>query len=68
MAKRGKTKPAARGKGKAATLDVQDEQGGDAAAPASLETALVYVTFLALLLALVLSQIELSSSYGKGLF
>ncbi|RKY20969.1 MAG: hypothetical protein DRQ55_05855 [Planctomycetota bacterium] len=73
MAKRGKTKPAARGKGKgrakaASTLDVEDQDGAAPKAGTNTETALVYVTFLALLVALVLSQIELGSSYGKGLF
>jgi hypothetical protein len=69
MAKRGnKGKSAGRGKKAALALDVETEDGGEAAAPAGLENGLVLVTFLALVVALVLSQIELSSSYGKGLF
>jgi hypothetical protein len=67
MAKRGKGKAAGRGKA-APALDVETEDGAEAAAPAGLENGLVLVTFIALAVALVLSQIELSSSYGKGLF
>lgn len=51
---------------KSADFEVEDqEQSGPAA---GIEGSLVLVTFVALIVALVLSQIELGSSFGKGPF
>jgi len=51
---------------KSADFEVEEqEQGGQ---PAGIEGSLVLVTFVALVVALVLSQIELGSSFGKGMF
>lgn len=65
MAKRGK--PSAR-RGAIEVGQEGDDGGAAAPAPASLESSLVLLTFIALITALVLSQLELSQSYGKGLF
>ena len=66
-----KSKAKGKGKGKSGGFEVE-EQGGDgeeAAGPgATLETALIYVTFLALVVGLILAQMDLSSTYGKGMF
>ena len=69
MAKRGKGKAAGGRKGKKAEVELETADGAEAPAenPAGLEQALVMVTFIALITALILSQIELSGSYGKGL-
>lgn len=48
-----------------------EEQGDEAAVAApstSLETALIYVTFVALLVGVILAQMDLGSTYGKGMF
>jgi len=70
MAKRGKSKPAGGrgGRKPAAAIETENAGDGEAAAPMGIENALVIVTFIALLVGLVLSQIELSASFGKGLF
>lgn len=65
MAKRAKPAGRARTGG---NFEVQDESGAANAAPAEgLERMLLVITLVALLVGLVLSQMELSSSYGKGL-
>jgi len=67
------TRSGARGKGKDSGFEVEDQgqaagaPGADPAAP-SVEQLIVMVTFVALFVALLLSQIELGSSYGRGLF
>ncbi len=71
------TRSGARSKGKDAGFEVQDQgqdpgqaDGSANATPAgpSAEQMIVLVTFVALLAALILSQVELGSSYGRGLF
>jgi hypothetical protein len=62
---------APRGKGRAKKgAGFEVEESGDAAAgqAAGIESGLVVVTFVALIVALLLSQIELADSFGKGLF
>lgn len=63
MAKRAKPSPRSKA---AASSDFQVEDENMVESTGGLESALVLVTFLALLVALVLSQLELSSSYGQG--
>ena len=53
---------------KEASFEVE-EQGEAAAAPAqtSLETALVYVTFVALIAGLIMAQMDLAATYDMGM-
>jgi len=65
-----KPKAPGRSRAKEASFEVEDQAAAaEPAGPAAtLETGLVFVTFIALLVGLLLSQIELSSSFGRGLF
>lgn len=50
-------------------VDFEVEENADQGAQAAgLENGLIMVTFAALLVALILSQVELGSSFGKGMF
>lgn len=58
-------------KSKDAGFEVEEQSAeGQSSAPAgaSLETALVYVTFVALIIGLIMAQSDLASSYNQGLF
>lgn len=51
-------------------FEVEEQDGLDDGAAdngAGLESALVFVTFLALVIGLIVSQMDLSSSFGKGM-
>ena len=53
------------------TFEVEDQDELEAAAAGpggDLETALVFVTLIALVVGIILAQVELSGSYGQGLF
>ncbi len=65
MAKRANTGRRGGGRGDQGGFEV--EETTEAAAPMSMEVALVLVTFVSLIAALILSQLELSNSYGQGL-
>ncbi|MDG2149621.1 MAG: hypothetical protein P8N09_08860 [Planctomycetota bacterium] len=58
-------------KSKNAGFEVEEQPAEGETSPsagASLETALVYVTFVALLAGLIMAQSDLASSYNQGLF
>lgn len=59
--------PAAARRGKDAEFEV-DDQTAPQGPTAGLETGLVFVTFAALVIGIVLAQIELGSTFGRGLF
>jgi hypothetical protein len=50
----------------AETTELQVEEAGPPKPPMTLESALVLVTFLALVVAFLLIQLELRSSFGSG--
>jgi len=62
---------AARSKGRAkkgAGFELEENVDSVDVQPAGIENGLVLVTFAALIIALILSQIELGGSFGKGMF
>ena len=67
---RAPSRSSGRGKGKDTGFEVEDSQDEAEAGPmpASLETGLVFVTFVALVIGLILAQLDLGSTYGQGLF
>ena len=59
--------PAPGRRGKDAEFEVEDQTAPQGPS-AGLETGLIFVTFAALLVGVVLAQIELGSTFGRGLF
>lgn len=55
-----------RGKASTTSFEVED-QDAPKGPQAGLEAGLVFVTFAALVVAIVMAQMELASSFGKGL-
>jgi hypothetical protein len=62
----GSRKPKAKAKSEA-SFEVEEHGEGAPAAGTSLETALVYVTFIALLIGLVMAQMDMAATYDMGM-